>query len=968
MLVGRLAERAAVSRALMTVRRGRSAVLVVRGEPGIGKTALVDAAVAEAAGMRVLQIAGVESEAELPFAAVQQLCAPIMGRVSRLAGPQRSALAVAFGLSAGEPPDQFLVGMAALSLLADAAQDGPLLCVVDDVQWLDQGSAQALAFAARRLLAEPVALVFVSRQDSSYLRGLPELIVGGLPDEDARALLAMVLAGPLDERVRDRIIAETRGNPLALLALPRRLTLAGLAGGFGEPDLPRLSGWTHESFQRRYEALPDVSRRLLLLAAAEPTGDPGLLWRAAAHLGIEAGAADEAQYDGLLDIGVRVAFYHPLVRTVVYQTAPARQRRAAHRALAEATDAAVDPDRRAWHLAHATLGPDDAVAAELEVSADRAQARGGLAAAAAFLDKSAALTADPARRSARSLAAARATALVGGFDAALRLVAAAEFGPLDDRQRALASLLRGQVALLAQRGRDAPPLLIEAARQCASDDPSMARDTYLEALSAALFAGRLAVGGVSGVAIAARAAPPAARPARPADLLLDGLVGVLTGDSSSGLPQLRQALDTLLAGDASVAEGQRWLWIACHAAILAWDHEAWQTLAARQLGLARDTGALAALPVALNSLSAAISWTGDFEASAELITEADAIVQALGGSLPPYAALPLAAWQGREAEARRLAEASHDGAVARGEGMGLASIEWATALLCNGLGRYADALSAAQRASEHPEELWSTFILPELAEAAARSGQRHVAAEAADQLSRIASDAGTEWALAAGACARALAAEGAAAEGLYREAVERFGRTRLRPALARTQLLYGEWLRRQRRRGEAREQLRSAYDMLAQMRMGGFAERARRELEATGEHARRRNAGTVHDLTPQERQIARLAARGATNADIASQLFISAHTVAYHLTKVFAKLGVSSRGQLAEALARLRGSAEPARSLRLEAADDASAPARGRHCAHNSVSGRFELPGKMTMPPFPKLSETDLRMGSDGIY
>ena len=537
----RRVEREALGGLLAAVRGGQSRVLVVSGEPGVGKTALLESAIGSASGFRVVRAVGVESEMELAFAALQQLCAPLLDRLDRLPAPQRDALGVAFGLRAGDAPDRFLVGLAVLSLLAEVAEEQPLVCVVDDAQWLDRASAQALVFVARRLLAESVALLVATREPSEELRGFQELVVEGLRDGDARALLGSVLRVPLDERVRERIVAETRGNPLALLELPRGLTPAELAGGFGLPDAPGLSGRIEDSFRRRLAGLPAETQRLLLVAAAEPVGDPVLVWRAAERLGIGVQAA--AETDGLLAIGARVTFRHPLVRSAVYRAASPEDRQAAHRALADATDPEVDPDRRAWHLAQATPGFDEDVASELERSAGRAQARGGLAAAAAFLERAAALTPEPSRRAERALAAAQAKHQAGAFDAALRLVAIAESGPLNELQRAQVDLLRGQIEFAVNRGSDAPPLLLKAAKRLEPLDIGLARVTYLEALSAAISAGRL--GGRDGVrktADAARRAPPSPEPPRAPDLLLDGLAVLHTEGYAAGTPMLKRAL------------------------------------------------------------------------------------------------------------------------------------------------------------------------------------------------------------------------------------------------------------------------------------------------------------------------------------------------------------------------------------------------------------------------------------------
>ena len=894
-----------MERLLDDVRAGRSGALVIRGEPGVGKTALLQFALESGSDLRVARAVGVESEMELAYAALHQLCAPMLDRLEGLPAPQRDALRTVFGLTAGGAPDRFLVGLAALGLLSEVAEEQPLLCVVDDAQWLDRASAQALAFVARRLLAESVGLVFATREPSEEFGRLPELVVGGLRDGDARKLLGSVLRGPLDERVRERIVAETRGNPLALLELPRGLTHAELAGGFGLPDAVPLSGRIEDSFRRRVEALPDESQRLLLVAAVEPVGEPLSVWRAAERLGIGVHAAAPAAAAGLLEFGAHIRFRHPLVRSAVYRAASAEERRTVHRALAQATDPKVDPDRHAWHRARAAPGADEDVAAELEQSAGRAQARGGLAAAAAFLERAAALTPDPARRVGRALAAARAKHQAGAPDAALSLLANAEAGPVDELQRARADLLRAQIAFAMSRGSDAPPLLLNAARRLEPLDARLARETYLDALIAAVSAHRLASGGGAlEVAEAARAAGYARSPAQPArapDLLLDGWVLLITEGYAAATPTLARALSAFRSGESvSKDEEIRWLWFACHTAYELWDDETWHELSIRQVQLARAVGALAELPVALNSLAGASLFAGDFAAAETQVEEAEAVTEVTGHGLAPYGRLLLAAGQGREAAASELIESSMEEVVHRGEGLGLTAINWAAALFYNGLGRYADALAAAQKATEHPRDM--ARVLPELIEAAARSGNPEDAAEALERLSETTRTSGSDWGLGIEARSAALVSEGDAAEGLYREAIDRLGRTRMRVELARAHLLYGESLRRRRRRLDAREQLRTAHEMFTAMGFEAFADRAARELLATGETARKRTVETERQLTAQEAQIARLARDGLSNPDIGARLFISPRTVEYHLRKVFTKLDISSRKELDDAL------------------------------------------------------------------
>src|SRR5215470_7301040 len=646
MLLDRLTERAALGQLLETARGGRSAVLVVRGEAGVGKTALLEDALAAAAGMRIARVAGVESEMELAYAALQQLCAPMLEGLERLPDPQRDALGVVFGLRAGEAPDRFLVGLAALSLLAEAAQKQPLLCVIDDAQWLDQASAQALGVVARRLLADRVALVVAAREPGGEFAGLPELAVGGLDEKHARELLASVITRPVDEQVRERFLAETGGNPLALLELPQGLTQAEAAVGFGVPVAPGLPGRLEDSFRRRLRGLPQASRRLLLVAAAEPTGDPVLVWRAAGRLGIGMDAAAPAQASGLLTIGARVTFRHPLVRSAAYRAASPEDRRAAHRALAGATDPQADPDRRAWHRAQAAAGPDEDIASELEHSAG--------------------LTPGPARRAERALAAAQAKYQAGGFDAALGLLAAAEAGPLDEPQCARADLLRGQITFASTRGSDATALLLKAARRFEPLDPRLARETYLEALTAALFVGSLATpANLLDVAQAAQAAPPPPPPPRPADLLLDGMALLVTEGYPAGAPVLRRALNAYRSGDAFPEEG---LWQACHAAGLLWDYDSWQALSDRQIEIARNAGAVAALPPAFTMRAMPHLFAGEFTAATSLVAQVESVSQATGISIARYAALALAVFRGREAEAAELIAAVTTGAERRGEG------------------------------------------------------------------------------------------------------------------------------------------------------------------------------------------------------------------------------------------------------------------------------------------------------------
>ena len=905
-LTDRHRERAMLDRLIEGVRAGESRAVVLRGEPGVGKTVLLEYLAGQAAdsGCRVARAVGVESEMELAFAGLHQLCAPMLDHLGGIPVPQRNALRTAFGVAEGPVPDRFLVGLAVLSLLSHVAGERPLICLIDDEHWLDHASAQALGFVARRLAADPVGLVFAARQPSAHLAGLSELEIAGLRDDDARVLLESALPGPLDARVRDLIIAETRGNPLALLELPRGLTPAELAGGFGLPGAAALTGRIEESFLRQLDVMPTATRRLLQLAAADPSGDQPLVWRAARRLDIPAAAAGPAVEAGLVEFGIQVRFRHPLVRSAVYQSASFSERQQVHAALAEVSDPRTDPDRRAWHRAQAATGPDEEVAAELERSAGRAQSRGGLAAAAAFLERSVLLTADPARQAERILAAAQANLQSGAFDRALELLAAAEAGPLDEFASARVDLLRGQIVFASGLGADAPPLLLKAAKRLESLDLGLARETYLSAWIAALFAGRLAgAGDLLEVCRAARALPPPADPPRTVDLVLDGLAMIVTDGPSVAAPTLRRALTAFAGEDITAEEAFRWGWQAQAAASALWDDDAWRVMLVRQVRLAREAGALDELPVILGALGTAVAWSGDFAAASALVLEADAICEATGSRAAPFTAMMLASLRGRQAEAVALIDATIAEAEARGQGIAVAYAHWTAAILHNGLGRYEQALTAARRASADTSALHiAMWALPELVEAAARTGNAHLATAAAGHLTEFTQAGGTDFGLGIQARSRALVTGSQAAEGLYREAIERLGRTQLRPELARAHLLYGEWLRRDNRRADARAELRTAHDMLSDMGAEAFAERARRELAATGETARRRTAEAVSELTAQETQIARLAAEGKTNPEIGAELFLSPRTVEWHLRNIFAKLGVGSRREVGQAL------------------------------------------------------------------
>jgi DNA-binding CsgD family transcriptional regulator len=881
-LTGRRSERDVLDRLIESVGAGASSTIVLRGEPGVGKTALLEYVVEQAPGFRVVRAAAVQSEMELAYAGLHQLLASMLDSLDGLPAPQSEALRTAFGLASGRPADRFFLGLAVLTLLSDAAEEQPLLCVVDDEQWLDRASADVLAFVARRLDRESVGLIFAARAASDQLAGLPELVVEGLSDADAGSLLDSILTGPLDPRIRDQVISETRGIPLAMLELLRDLTPAELAGGFGLAAGVPVPGSVEESFRRRIDALPSDSRRLFQLAAADPVGDPLLVWRAAERLGVPTDAATAPAQAGLLEIGARVRFRHPLVRSAAYQSASLQERQEAHRVLAEVTDAEIDPDRHAWHRAHAAAGPDEDVAEELDRSAARAQARGGLAAPAAFLERSAELTLEPARRAERLLAAGRAKRDAGAFEAALGLLATLETSRL----------------------------LLSAAKRLAPLDPALARDTHLEALVAALWAGDLdRPGGLLAAAEAARAGPAAAEPPRTVDVVLDALAIRLTEGYEAAAPSLTRALELLLAQDMGSDEVGRSLWLAASRstqaiAVELWDADAVHTLATRQVEVAREAGALVQLRLALNFLGGILVHSGEL-AMAELLFDEDRLVAEATGNQPVlYNDVLIAVWRGQEAKATELLEATRREASARGMGRFVSSLTYLESVLSNALGRYEAARDAAWQVFERDDLGFGSLIVPELAEAASRTGDAALLNTAVDWVTERARVTPTDWARGIEARVRALASDGAAAEALYREALERLGRTRLRIGLARTHLLYGEWLRREQRRVDARTQLRAAYEMLSTMGVDAFAQRAERELLATGETVRKRRVETRGDLTVQEAQITRLARDGLTNPQIGAQLFISPRTVQYHLRKVFLKLGISSRAELDRVLAR----------------------------------------------------------------
>ena len=891
---------------LTAVRAGRSETLVIRGEAGIGKSALLEFLVDRASGCRVARVTGVESEMELAYAGLHQLCAPLLDRMSRLPTPQQEALGTALGLRAGSAPDRFLVGLAVLTLLSEVADGTPFICCVDDAQWLDHASALVLEFVARRLAAESVVLVFAVRDSAGEagFDGLPELVVHGLIPAESAVLLQSAVAGAIEVGVRDRIVAESHGNPLALLELPGGLSAGDLSFERDDGlDVTPIGRRLEQRFLRRMQPLPDETRQMLLTAAAEPVGDIRLLWRAAERLGISTDAVNAAETAGLIELDGAARFRHPLVRSAVYRAATPAERRHAHQVLASVMDSDADPDRRAWHLARAALGPDEDVAAELERSAGRALAQGGLAAGAAFLERAAFLTADPRRRVRRSLDAAHAKMQIGKFDDAETLLEMAEAGPLTEADRARIDLVRAGSSFAANHGNVALPLLLAAARRLEPLDPALARDTYLDALSAALFAGRLAIGsGAREVAIAARTAPPSDTP-RKRDALLEGLAIRFTEGYEPAVPASRRAVRAFASEELALDEALGFTWLAAATAASLWDDVHWDILTRRHLEIARDAGALSALPLALATRTVVLLFTGDLAAAAVLVEETRFIAEVTRSSLSPYGEMGLLALRGLRDEAEPMIEDCLEDVRARGEGVGINMAGWARAVLWNGLGRYEEAFRAAVEATQDPLELGPPqWALGELVEAAARSGELTAAEAGLNELSAMARVSGSDWALGIEASRRALLRDGDAAEELYREGIVRLARTRMRVELARAQLLYGEWLRRQGRRSDARAQLRTSYEALDGMGLEAFAERARRELVATGETVRKRKSIVATEFTLQEANIARLAAQGFTNAEIGTQLYISHRTVEWHLHHIFAKLGVNTRRDLRRSL------------------------------------------------------------------
>src|SRR5579859_2872060 len=917
MLVDRVAETDVLERLLASVRDGLSGVLVLRGQAGIGKTALLDWTAGQAGDMLVTRVAGVESKMDLGYAALHQLLVPFLDGLEELPGPQRHALGAAFGLAAGPPPDRFMVGLAALTLITGATPGRPALCVVDDAQWLDRVSVEVLGFVARRLFADRVGMLFAVRtgeQQTVAFEGLSELPIGGLQEHAAGELLAASVGQPVDPRVGERIVAETAGNPLALVEFGGELTAAEASGQVPLAEPLRFGGRVEELYRSRVRALPAEARMLLLVAAADQLGEPTQVWRAAGALGIDLETAELPAVERLVAWAPVVQFRHPLMRSAAYYAAPASARRRAHEALAAVSDPVRDPDRRAWHLAEAAPGPDEQVAAELERSADRARRRGGWASQATFLERAAALTPDPAGQARRLLAAAEARLVAGEAPTAQVLLNRAAPHLADPPARARARRLEGLTLYAAGRMPEATSVLLDAAPMLLVSDPRLARDTLLDALAAAQLSGQAGTG-LTEVLHAVRSAPKVAiARTTMADQLLEGFAAVGERRYEAGAALLRQAIASLAGQEAISDEDLPHFTALTTAAALLYDDSARHLLEHRWVAELRDRGAVAALLIALAVQAGVQLEEGRFADAEASLAEGRALSEATGyraylGTFA-FADLWVLAWRGREADARSLTARLLSQFAGQDSGYAVAGMHSVLTLLELGLGNYDDALRSALET--FPRRPWLGFgAIAEAAEAGTRSGNRTAAAAGLEAFTPWALASGTHWALGLLARSRALLADDAQAEPEYQLAVEHLRQCRLAPELARAHLVYGEWLRRQRRRRDARGQLRTAWQMFDAMGAQAFAERARTELRAAGEHAGKRTVETRDALTPQEAQIARLAAEGVTNGEIAARLFISTSTVEYHLHKVFRKLGITSRVRLAHALREQEGTAKP---------------------------------------------------------
>jgi DNA-binding CsgD family transcriptional regulator len=908
-LVGRRAEQEALHELLDSVRAGISRAVVIRGEPGAGKSAFLQDAVDAAPDLQIVRIAAVESEQALAFAGVHQLLHPLLPVADRVPEPQKRALHVAFGQRSGPPADRFLVGLAVLTLLSRAAESRPLLCVVDDAQWLDDESANILGFVARRLLADPVGVLVAAEETTPAeprLPELPEIGLRGLSVQDAGELLAERIGHPVDGGVTERLVTGTGGNPLALLEAVRDLSCDQLAGRAPLPEPVPIGHRLEESFARRIRELSPESRMLLLLAAADQPGRPGRLWRAAAALGIPESAAVAAEEAGVAVFWPSVLFCHPLVRSAVYATATTFQRRRAHQTLAAASDGDADIDIRAWHLAAAAAGPDEEAAAEQEAAAERARSRGGYAAAATLLERAALLTAEPERQAERRLSAAQAQFLAGVVGRADELVTEAIPALRNPLSQAQATRLRGRIQYARGEVAEATATLFTAAQRLQGIAPRTARDALLSALEATVFAGWAATSPLLHlIARVAGELPPTGEPPNsPANLLLRGLTVRVTDGYAAAVPDLRRAVQAFCSGGIDRDLALHQVELAAIAAADLLDDAAVDELTGRWIQRAREAGALARLAVGLAFRSVFVDAPQSRLTAARAgEAEAHELGEVTGNSavVPPTGAHTLAilAWAGREAQARETAGAVAQEAPRRGAVGEMALATSSMAILELGLGNYEAAVAALLPAWTDDTPLVGTRALPDLVEAAVRAGKQPLAAQALARLDERARATGTPLALGLLARSGALLAAPDRAREDYEAALRLLRQTGAEPQIARAHLLYGEWLRRQRRRREARDQLRTAHEMFDALHLDAFAERARVELRATGEQAQRRQPGHPEKLTSQEARIAALVSRGEANRDIATQLFISPSTVEYHLHKVFRKLDVTSRTQLA---------------------------------------------------------------------
>ena len=895
-VLGRDRELEALESFRETLMSGSSAALVVHGEAGIGKTTLLERFRTTQTSCQVLSISGTESEMELPWAALHQLCTPLLVHLEGIPGPQRAALETAFGTSAEGAAEPFLCGLAVLALLTDAAARSPVICAIDNADALDQASLKTLGFVGRRLLAESVGLLFVTRDVPADLARLPAIHIAGLADDDAGALLDTVTRAELDPAVRRQLIAETYGNPLAIVELARHGHLRRLAGGYQMPDGAPIAGQIEASFLETARALDPAAQRVLLLAAAEPTGDAALLRRAALGTGLELPAEDEA-LRRLVSLQPTVRFRHPLVRSAIYAKASDGDRRAAHRALADAFEPADDPVRRVWHLAQSLDGPDAAMAEALERTADSVQKRGGSAAVAAFLARAAALTPDAASRARRELGAARARLQSGDPDGALSLLSLAEARGLDARLSAHAQLLRGQLSFHTTRGGEAPDLLLAAARALAPCDPALSRDTYLAARNAAVFAGSLASGeNVGSIARAILAEAPVVDPAGPADLLLRAAAQLDAYGPAHAARAVRTATRALLA-EGLPNDQLGLLWTAGGLAMDTFDDQGMVTLQEAALDIARRDGRLEMTVLAAVNFGGVKQRRGDLPGATALFQEAIAICEAIGAPPPRSTLLGIPAQTGDLEQFNEMAESIVEAATDTHEGYVLTLAHGLAARVHLAHRQYRTALDCCHKALAAGLFTMVWVYALDYAESAARAGDDAEVAEARDYLDTITAAADTAWARALRALSRALLDDSVDPEPLYRESVAEFTATGQIPCSARAQLLFGEWLRRAGRRQESRIQLRSASQLLSSSGCAAFATRARRELSRLGEKTRRQPC-LNDELTPQELQVAEMAAVGLSNREIAQRLYLSHRTVGAHLYRIYSKLGITSRTQL----------------------------------------------------------------------